>query len=114
MHSRGFADGKSTVGIEFGDGVSPQCTLISGEWGWLKRHYGVWAGGMVGLLVESALEEAIGDCGLAGASMLASPEAVELGGLDCIAGHWKLEEIRTREICGWECGSESEDLSSPF
>ena len=94
MRSGGFADGKSRVGIEFGDGVSPQCAVSCGGWCWLKRHYGLWVCGVVGLLVESALEEAIGDCGLAGASMLALPEAAELGGLNCIAGRWKLEEMR--------------------
>ena len=95
MHSRGFADGKTGISIEFGDGVGPQCTLSSAGWGELMRHYGVGVGGMVGLLVEGALEEAIGDCGLAGSSKLASPKAAELGGLDCIAGHWELEEMRT-------------------
>ena len=45
---------------------APQCSVFGGGWGWLKRHDGVWVGSMVGLLVESALEEAIGDCGLAG------------------------------------------------
>ena len=56
-------------------------------WGWLKRHDGVWVGGIFGLLVEGALKEAIGDCGLAGSYMLATPEAAELGGLDCITGY---------------------------
>ena len=50
---------------------------------------------MVSLLVEGSLEEASGDGGLVGSLVLASPEAVELGGLDCIAGHWELEEMRT-------------------
>ena len=69
---------------------------------------------MVSLLVEGSLEEASGDGGLAGFSVLALPEAAELGGLDCITGHWELEEMGTRENCGRECGGESEDLSSPF
>ena len=80
----------------------------------MKRHDGVWVGGMVGLLVEGALKEAIGDCGLAGSSMLATPEAAGLGGLDCIAGHWELEEMRARENCSGKRGGEVEDLSSPF
>ena len=62
---------------------------------------------MVGLLVEGSLEEATGDGGLAGSSVLASPEAVESGGLNCIAGHWELEEMGTREDWGRECGGES-------
>ena len=48
---------------------------------------------MVGLLVECALEEAVGDCGLSGSSVLTSPKAAELGGLYCVAGHGKLEEV---------------------
>ena len=43
--------------------------------------------GMVGLLVEGSLEEAVSDGGLAGSSVLALPEAAELRCLDCIAGH---------------------------
>ena len=50
-------------------------------------------GGMVGLLVEGSLEEAVSDGGLAGSSVLASPEAAELGSLYCVAGHGKLEEV---------------------
>ena len=45
---------------------------------------------------------------------MASPEAAELGCLDCIAGHWELEEMRARENCSGERGGEAEDLSSPF
>ena len=107
MHGGRFADGKSRVCIEFGDDVGPQCTVSSGGWGWLKRHYGVWIGGMVSLLVEGSLEEAVGDGGLAGSSVLASPEDAELGTLNCVAGHWELEEVGTREDCGRECGGES-------
>ena len=43
---------------------------------------------LVGLGVESAVEESVGDSGLAWATMLAAPEAAELGGLDGIAWHW--------------------------
>ena len=35
-------------------------------------------GGMVGLLVECSLEEAVSDGSLPGSSVLASPEAAEL------------------------------------
>ena len=38
-------------------------------------------GGMVSLLVECSLEEAVSDGGLSGSSVLASPEAAELGSL---------------------------------
>ena len=107
MHIGRFADGKSRVCTEFGDGVGPQCTVSSGGWGWLKRHYGVRVGGMVGLLVEGSLEEAIGDGGLAGSSVLALSEEAELRSLNCVAGHWELEEMGTREDCGRECGDES-------
>ena len=48
------------------------------------------------------------------ASVLTAPEASELGGLDCIAWHWELEEVGAREECGREGGGEAEDLSSPF
>ena len=46
--------------------------------------------GEVGLVSESPLEEAVGDCGLSRASNLATPEAAELGCLDGVAGHWIL------------------------
>ena len=49
--------------------------------------------GVVGLLVKGSLEEAVSDGGLSGSSVLASPEAAELGSLYCIAGHGKLEEV---------------------
>ena len=59
----------------------------------MKRCYNVLVGGMVSLLVEGSLKEAVSDGGLAGSSVLASPEAAELGGLNCVAGHWELEEV---------------------
>ena len=50
--------------------------MFRGGWSWLKRYDGVQIGGMVGLLlVEGSLEEAVSDGGLAGSSVLASPEA---------------------------------------
>ena len=49
--------------------------------------------GEVGLVAESSLEEAVGGCSLSRASNLASPEAVELGCLDGVAGHWDFEEL---------------------
>ena len=54
----------------------------------LKRRCCVGVGGVVGLSVEGAVEESVGDSGLAWATMLAAPEAAELGGLDGIAWHW--------------------------
>ena len=51
-------------------------------------------GGMVvSLLVECSLEEAVSDGGLSGSSVLALPEAAELGSLYCVAGHGELEEV---------------------
>ena len=50
-------------------------------------------GGMVGLLVEGSLEEAVSDGCLAGSSVLASLEAAELGSLYCVAGHGDLKEV---------------------
>ena len=50
-------------------------------------------GGMIRLLMECSLEEAISDGGLSGSSVLASPEAAELGSLYCVAGHGKLDEV---------------------
>ena len=38
----------------------------------------MWIGGMIGLLVECALEEVGGDGSLSGSSVLASPKAAEL------------------------------------
>ena len=48
---------------------------------------------MVGLLVEGSLEEAGSDGDLAGSSVLASPEAAELGSLYCVAGLGELKEV---------------------
>ena len=59
----------------------------------MKRCDGVRIGGVVGLLLEGSLEEAVSDGSLAGSSVLASPEAAELGSLYCVAGHGKLEEV---------------------
>ena len=50
-------------------------------------------GGVVGLLAEGSLEEAVGDFSLAGAAMLAAPEAADLGGLDGIAWHGEAEKM---------------------
>ena len=52
-------------------------------------------GGVDGLLVEGSLEEAVSDGGLAGSSVLASPEAAELQILYCVTGHGELEEVGT-------------------
>ena len=64
-------------------------------------------GGTISLLVEGSLEKAVSDGGLEGSSVMASPEAAELGSLYCVAGHGEVEEVGTRENCGMECGGES-------
>ena len=69
---------------------------------------------MIGLLSEGSLEEAVGDGGLAGTSILATPEASELRSLYCVTRHGELKEVSTREDCSRECRSESENLASPF
>ena len=74
----------------------------------------MWVDGIVSLLVKGALEEAVGDSGLACASILAAPEASKLGGLDCVARHGKLEKVSAREDCSREGRSEAENLPSPF
>ena len=61
----------------------------------MKRCYGVLIGGMVGLLVEGSLEEAVSDGGLAEFSVLASLEAAELGSLYCVTRRGELEEVGT-------------------
>ena len=71
-------------------------------------------GGVAGLLAEGSLEEAVGDFSLAGAAMLAAPEAAELGGLDGITWHGEAEMMWAGENCGRECRGESEDLSASF
>ena len=55
-----------------------------------------------------------GDDRLAWASVLAAPEATELGCLDDITWHGELEERPAREDCDGEGRSETEDLPSPF
>ena len=94
--------------------MGPQSTLAGQGWSWSKWHGCLWVGGIVGLLVESALEEAVGDCRLAWAAVLAAPEATELGCLDGITWHGELEEMSAREDCCGEGRSETEDLPSPF
>jgi hypothetical protein len=64
--------------------------------------------------VEGAVEESVGDSGLAWATMLAAPEAAELGGLDGVAWRWELEMMWAGEDRGREGGGEAEDLPSPF
>ena len=54
----------------------------------LKRCCCVGVGGVVGLGVKGAVEESVCDSGLTWATVLAAPEAAELGGLDGIAWHW--------------------------
>ena len=71
-------------------------------------------GSVVGLLSEGSSEETIGNVGLAGAAMLAAPEAADLGGLNGIAWHGEAEKMWAGENCGRECGGESEDLSASF
>ena len=61
--------------------MGPQCTVAGREWSCSERRGCLWVGGKVGLLVESSLEEAVGDVGLAWSSVLTAPEALELGGL---------------------------------
>ena len=59
----------------------------------LKRCCCVRVGGVAGLGVKSAVEESVCDSGLAWATMLAAPEAAELGGLDGVTGHWDFEQL---------------------
>ena len=61
--------------------------------------------GVVDLLAESSLEKAVGDFSLAGAAVLAAPEAADLGGLDGIAWHGEAEKVWAGEDCGRECRS---------
>ena len=70
------------------DGVGPQCPVAGRRWSWSEWRGCLWVGGIVGLLVEGALEEAVG---LAWAAVLAAPEATELGCLDGITWHGELE-----------------------
>ena len=90
MGSGEFADGKSRVSIYLCDGVSPQWAVARAGWSRLKGSGGVWVGGVVGLLSESPLEEAIGYSSLALALVLTAPEAADLRGLDDVTWHGKL------------------------
>ena len=60
------------------------------------------------------MEEAVGDCCLAWAAVLAAPEATELGCLDGVTWHGELEKMPAREDRCGEGRSEAEDLPSPF
>ena len=94
--------------------MGPQGHFAGRECRWSERRGCLWVGGIVGLLVESSLEDAVGDGSLAYSSVLAAPEASQLGGLYCVARHGELEEMSAREDCSGEGRSETEDLPSPF
>jgi hypothetical protein len=66
------------------------------------------------LVAEGSLEEAVGDSGLEGTSVLTAPKAAELGGLYCITQHGELKEVLARGNCSGECRGESQNLSSLF
>ena len=51
---------------------------------------------------------------MAWAAVLAAPEASDLGGLDCVARHGKLEKVSAREDCSGEGRSKAENLPFPF
>ena len=56
----GLADGEFRVSIDFVDGVGPQSPVDGRIWSEWRGC--LWIGGIVGLLVEGAVEEAVGDC----------------------------------------------------
>ena len=88
----GLADGEACVGVDFGYFLGPQAVVV----GVCVGHDGVSSlsiVGKVGLVAESPLEEAVGNCGLSRASNWTAPEAAELGCLDGITGHWNFEEL---------------------
>ena len=94
--------------------MGPQYVVAVQGWDCSERRGCLWVGGIVGLLSEGSLEEAVGDGGLAGTSILATPEASELRSLYCVARHRELKEVSTGEDCSGECRGESENLASPF
>ena len=94
--------------------MGPQCVVAVRGWGCSEQCGCLWVGGIIGLLSEGSLEGAVGDGGLAGTSILATPEASELRGLYCVTQHGELEEVSTGEDCCGECRGESENLASPF
>ena len=60
------------------------------------------------------MEEPGGGVCLAGATDLATPEASELGCVDCIAGHGYVDHVGAGSDGSWERGCEAEDLAAPF
>ena len=70
--------------------------------GFLERRSCSLVGGVIGLLAEGSLEEAVGDGSLAGTSALTAPEASELGGLYCVTRHGELDEVPAGEECSGE------------
>ena len=94
--------------------MGPQYVVAVQGWSCSERCGCLWVSGIIGLLSEGSLEEAVGDGGLAGTSILATPEASELRSLYCVARHRELKEVSTGEDCSGECRSESENLASPF
>ena len=51
---------------------------------------------------------------MAGATDLATPEASELGCVDCITGHGSDDHVGAGEDGSGDCGCEAEDLAAPF
>ena len=45
--------------------VGPQCPVAGRGWSWSEWRGCLWVGGIVGLLVEGSLEEAVSDSSLA-------------------------------------------------
>jgi hypothetical protein len=44
----------------------------------------------------------------------ATPEAVELGCVNCVTGHGRVDHIGAGQDGSWECEREAKDLAAPF
>ena len=84
--------------------MGPQYVVAVQGWGCSERCGCLWVGGIISLLSEGSLEEVVGDGGLEGTLILATPEASD----------GELKEVSTGEDCSGECRGESENLASPF
>ena len=60
------------------------------------------------------MQESGGGGGLAVATDLATPEAAELGCVDCVAEHRYVDHVGAGKDGSWERGCEAEDLAAPF
>jgi hypothetical protein len=88
-----LAEGEVFVRVEF-DEVMGSEGLASAWWEFACGRGGVrWVVGEGGLVAKGTLQEPVGGVGLAWAADLATPEAVELGCVNCVTVHGHVDHM---------------------